>query len=38
MLMVPLLLHEALQMLCNNDQTHIIHILGWVGYKIAAAI
>ena len=35
--MDPLLLHEAWRMLYNNNQTHIIHIMGLVGYTIAAA-
>lgn len=36
-LMDPLLLHEAWLMLYNNNQTHIIHIMGLVGYTIVAA-
>lgn len=36
-LMDPLLLHEAWLMLYHNNQTHIIHIMGLVGYTIAAA-
>ena len=33
-LMNPVLLHEAWRMLYNNNQTHIIHIIGLVGYPI----